>query len=294
MKSRFVYVLPSLVLALLAVGLAFYGLMSGPERSGSRPAQPQEPVPQPTPGHDYLLALNALQPGTVLAKTQFETVRSDIALADAIAAGDAPFGAPISRGLKAGELLTRSAFIDATVLQAALPPGTRAMAFSLDALSSVGGLVEPGDRVDLLGTVKGSRNGDTVTLGLSHNLEVLAVRGKVAGAEDDTSGNTDARRNQTMVLAVPDTDVAKLALAQTQTTLSVVASRPDAGALPAIKASSKDVPVAYLSDILPSVKPPATTRAGTGSSTAKQAPPPPPGTRVNIFEGSEKRSVYVR
>src|SRR5205823_4569768 len=66
----------------------------------------------------------------------------------------------------------------------------RAVTIRADATSTFGGLIRPGDRVDVLTTMaRGNAEGDRLTLPLLQNVLVLA-------AGRDTGGEAAAARNQ--------------------------------------------------------------------------------------------------
>ncbi|MHA7855921.1 Flp pilus assembly protein CpaB [Marinobacter shengliensis] len=298
MRSKFVYAAPSLVLALAAIGLALYGLMQSPETPVATPSAEQAPAQaveekEAAPVFRYLVAIEDLEAGTVLAQEQFQEFELSAALENALPPDQAPFGTSLNRPLKAGMVLSQASIDAGTPLQLSLADGARAMAFELNALSSIGGLIQPGDQVDIYGTFKGTGGIDTGTTRLMRNVEVLAVRGAL---EPGSDASDDAqRRNQTMVLSVPQAEVARLVLAASESRLSFVAARPE------LKATGEEAlddiagkaveeqQISLLTDIRPSAKP-----KPAPAQQPRQAPARNPGQEVKIYEGSGTRSVYVR
>ncbi|MDX5335536.1 MAG: Flp pilus assembly protein CpaB [Marinobacter sp.] len=298
MRSKFVYAAPSLVLALAAIGLALYGLMQSPETPVATPSAEQAPAQaveekEAAPVFRYLVAIEDLEAGTVLAQEQFQEFELSAALENALPPDQAPFGTSLNRPLKAGMVLSQASIDAGTPLQLSLADGARAMAFELNALSSIGGLIQPGDQVDIYGTFKGTGGIDTGTTRLMRNVEVLAVRGAL---EPGSDASDDAqRRNQTMVLSVPQAEVARLVLAASESRLSFVAARPE------LKATGEEAlddiagkaveeqQISLLTDIRPSAKP-----RPAPAQQPRQAPARNPGQEVKIYEGSGTRSVYVR
>jgi pilus assembly protein CpaB len=298
MRSKFVYAAPSLVLALAAIGLALYGLTQAPEPPAVAPSAEQEATAvvseeEKTPVYQYLVAIEDLEAGTVLAQEQFQEFELPVALDNVFSPDQAPFGTSLNRPLKAGMLLSESSVDSGTPLQLSLADGVRAMAFELNSLSSIGGLVQPGDHVDIYGTFKGSGGTDTGTTRLMRNVEVLAVRGTLEPGAD--SSDDAQRRNQTMVLSVPQADVARLVLAASESRLSFVAARPELKAtgeeaLDDIAGkAAEEQQISLLTDIRPSAKP-----KPAPATQPRQAPVRNPGQEVKIYEGSGTRSVYVR
>src|SRR5690554_1324264 len=111
MRSKFVYAAPSLVLALAAIGLALYGLTQAPEPPAVAPSAEQEAAAvvseeEKAPVYQYLVAIEDLEAGTVLAQEQFQEFELPVPLENAIASDQAPFGSSLNRPLKAGLLLT--------------------------------------------------------------------------------------------------------------------------------------------------------------------------------------------
>jgi len=112
---------------------------------------------------------------------------------------------------------------------------------------------------------------------------VLAVKGAMAAATSDQDREAQ-RRNNTVVLAVPKDKVPPLLLAAEEGSvrLAVVASDDKDGDKEAVASArdSKSKPV-YYKDLFPTTRAPA--------PQAKS-----PGQRVEVYEGSDSRSTYVR
>ncbi len=100
------------------------------------------------------------------------------------------YGAVVRSGIFAGEPLTAGGLVkpgDRGFLAAVLRPGYRAVAISIDARSGVAGLVFPGDRVDVLMSIKiiqkGEKKEEKITRRASEtvltNVRVLAVDQRV-------------------------------------------------------------------------------------------------------------------
>lgn len=180
--------------------------------------------------------------------------------------------------------------VDATPLQQVVAEGMRAMAFELDPLTSVGGLLRPGDRVDIMATFRGDSRDIAVSSPLLEQVQVLAIRGAIepdAAAEED-----DRRRNATMVLAIPEAQVGRVALAAAEARLQFVASSPDAGTPEAVAGTPSGRPPVFLADIRP-LSPDARARKKK-EAAAPSAEEEKPGLKVQVFEGSDARTVYVR
>jgi pilus assembly protein CpaB len=97
-------------------------------------------------------------------------------------------------------------------------PGERAMAIPVDGSLSLGGMLRPGHRVDILGTFqRGERRGERVTVTLLQNVTVLATGRAVRGA-----GAAEEARFRTVTLSVGMEESQLLAFATTQGSLSLV------------------------------------------------------------------------
>ncbi len=107
------------------------------------------------------------------------------------------------------------------------PPGKRAVTIGVDILSGVGGLVKPGDHVDILGVfaVPGGGDKSVLTMTLLQRVEVLAVGTQLSEREDEEEGGGHAANpaaNVTLALTPQDAQLilfARAAQAQLQLTL---------------------------------------------------------------------------
>ncbi|MBS8242176.1 Flp pilus assembly protein CpaB [Marinobacter lipolyticus] len=286
MNKRLIYALPATVLALVALGLAVAGLLaSGNKAPPAQPASVAEPVAEPrAPEYRYLVATGPLSPGVVMNEESFVAVTSSQPVVGAIPADEAPFGQIIRSRLGAGQMLTEVNLRNNSVLDSLVPEGHQAMAMAVDEVSGVGGLLRPGDRVDVTASFRRSDKDAPAALKLLRNVLVLAVRGVPYQGEADDEN--DARRNNTVVLSVPEAAVSRLLLASSEGSLRLAAVAP-APASPASEPATEtpsSVTAVYLEDLFPAKPEPAPVRRAS----------PPPATRVQLFEGTESRSVYVR
>jgi pilus assembly protein CpaB len=96
--------------------------------------------------------------------------------------------------------------------------GMRAVTFPVDIVSSVGGLLNPGDRIDLLASMRMQNRDGLVTLPLLDNLEILAVGEVFRGASD--------RRYQHITLELSPTNAARLLQARQEGSLTAVLRAP--------------------------------------------------------------------
>ncbi len=107
---------------------------------------------------------------------------------------------PIYKGepMVQGKLVAQASKTDLG-LSYIVPPGQRAMAISIDKVIGAGGLLRPGDRVDVLGVVSvastttTSSSSDKQVITVAQNIEVLAVEQALenqipVSAEDQSAG----------------------------------------------------------------------------------------------------------
>jgi pilus assembly protein CpaB len=107
-----------------------------------------------------------------------------------------------------------------TDLAMRIASGQRAMTIQVNGTLSMGGMLKPGHRVDILGTFarEGATRGDKVTVTLLQNLSVLAT-GKNLGATDRSEKKN---RFATVTLSVGLEEAEILSLATTKGALSLV------------------------------------------------------------------------
>ena len=125
---------------------------------------------------------------------------------------------PIQRG----EVLLQShaATKTGSSFSSMIPEGERALTFPVDQVSSVNGLLRPGDRIDLLITM--DENSKTYTLPLLTDVTVLAT----GEAVDELDAQERNDRYQTITLSVTSESAAKITHAREAGTLSVVLRSP--------------------------------------------------------------------
>lgn len=181
--------LATIALGLLAIlGAAFY-FLSG---SSSGPAQPVAAVPTPTPAPiDRWVAARNIPPRTILTSDMLrKAALTGPAPADAITKLEDVRGQITKEPIPAGQTVTLSSFTPSLgrVVPASfsIPSGLRAVAIFVDPDSTAAGLVDVGDRVDVIAThrLHQQKEGDTRVVGavdftagrlIASNLLVLGV-----------------------------------------------------------------------------------------------------------------------
>lgn len=132
-------------------------------------------------------------------------------------------GARLMLGVDAGQPVLTSYVTRGTVttgtFASQIGEGMRAVTFPVDMVSSVGGLLNPGDSIDLLATMRMQNQDGLVTLPLLDNLEILAVGEVFQGGND--------RRYQHITLELSPRDSARLLQARQEGSLTAVLRSPE-------------------------------------------------------------------
>lgn len=108
---------------------------------------------------------------------------------------------------------------------AKLPSGRRAITVPVDEVNSISGLIQPGDRIDLM--VSAKREGKTFLFPLMQNVAILAT-GSVAVAPKDWDGREASKRNfATITLEASPDDARKVLAAREVGKLAAMLRSPD-------------------------------------------------------------------
>lgn len=310
-----------LLLALAAIGIAVaVHLVLGAGRAGSAQAAPT-PVAANAP--KLLTVRGSLPPGHILQPGDLAEVRWPVGNppAGAIAAGSpeakALAGAVTRRSFAAGELLVRGSVIspgERGFLAAIVSPGHRAIALSVEAETSAGGLIWPGDRVDIILTQEIREDGvplaqQVVSETILENVRILSTDQKLGSATDSAEtveGKVEPRRVPTTVTVEVTPEQAERVtvggtLGRLHLTLRGVAAE-EAAAGPAEPADGVAAPVAVpgrkvtwaggVSPALGTVRPWAQTALSAApAAQAPTAPAQPKGdaarqSGVRVYRGS--------
>lgn len=299
MGSKLLYTLPALLLALLALILALVGLSREPTSAERKAPATEAATVKEAPAHRYWVVREPLEAGQTLTADKLAVVAADTPITGALSAGQSIDGQQVRSTVRAGELLTAHHLEAGGSLPANLPPGHRAIAIPVDNVTVAGGLLRPGDRVDVITAFRRSDKDAPVALVMLKRIEVLAVRGVMNNVDSDDDNN---RRNDTVVLSVPEARVSALMLASSEgkLRLAVVGGQdeePPSQPIPeqgpaaddrratsvAMNDTEDKAEPFYFEDFFPE---PPKARA--------PAPRASPGRRVQVFEGAESRSTYVR
>ncbi|MDX1802978.1 MAG: Flp pilus assembly protein CpaB [Alcanivorax sp.] len=289
MGARWLYMLPALLLSALAVILALIGLARHPDSSGkSAPGVVMQVTEDKVPDalkHSYWVATHELNIGTVIQKDDFRRVGVSVPLAQAVPADTPVEGELLRRNVREGEILAKTHLEAGNRLAQNVPAGFRAIAINIDNVSSIGGLLQPGDLVDVLASFRNGEDKKPTAMILLSSIEVLAVKGRIEDAPENTADDQQTRgRNATAVLAVPREDLVRLLVAdangQVRLAMAGAAQQHGQGEGPTPVAAGKDNSMTTkLEDLFPH-------RAVRSSAPSR-------GDKVEVFEGSTSRSTYV-
>jgi len=187
------------------------------------------------------------------------------------------------RSMVAGEVVLASKvseFGEKVTIVQSIAAGARAMAIKVDAVTAVGGLVTPGDFVDILLT-RGDDSG-LVTDTILRKVKVLAVD----QSSDETTEVPDVAATVTVEVTPEEGQV--LALAQRAGTMSLALRTPT---------STDEAPVdrLRLSDLVPEAPAPEPAPVVEVAAPVVQAePPPPPRKTVVIRRGTATEEITLR
>ena len=118
------------------------------------------------------------------------------------------------------------------VFSSRVKPGIRALTISVDEINSISGMLQPGDRIDLLLTARppsASGHGEAehdATVPLLQNLLVMATGRQVRPGADE---NGDARSFSSVTVEVTPSQAQRLIVAQRAGRLTAVLRNPDDG-----------------------------------------------------------------
>ncbi len=214
-------------------------------------------------------------------------------------------GAVVRRAVFKGMPLTWSSIVrpgQYGFLAAALRPNHRAVTILVNRATSQAGLIYPGDRVDVILTVKvnegNTRKTNTFTGTILEDIRVVAVNRQVESSlSSQTQSSRNASRNgaSTITLEVLPSEAERLILATSRGDVSLaMRSLTDA------RRREKRAPTAFENLLtLPSIEAkPKETPPPKPAPTPVAAPPPPPKeptqVRVQIYRGSAHEEVVLK
>lgn len=144
---------------------------------------------------------------------------------------DQHLGARIGQPMRSGEPLLAGAIVggEASTFSTRIRAGIRAMSVLVDEVNSVSGMLQPGDRIDLLFTVRppaapGMPPAQEVTSTLMQDLAVLATGRQIRADRGDSAG---MRHFTAITVEVSPTQAQELIVAQRSGKLTAMLRNPD-------------------------------------------------------------------
>lgn len=187
--------------------------------------------------------------------------------------------APISKGEQILLSKVGSGLQDFSSLAYRTPPGKRAITIPVDNISSVGGMIRPGDNVDVLGIipqageVEGKQVTQYVTVPLFQKVLVLAV------GSDIGAGTAKGEKIviNTITIALAPSDATMIAFIQEQGKLRFILRSPTDNEVFPIQSAGWDTLTEYLF--------PGMMRR------VQDADRPPPPPEVEVYMGTERKTM---
>jgi Flp pilus assembly protein CpaB len=200
-KNTVPIIIGAVLFGLLAIGLTFY-VLTGSNNGGPAPDAPTgtagtaatAATPAPSSGTSYVAA-RTIYPRTLITRDMLIESNNSSATAGAITDPNAIVGRLANRIIRAGQPLTADSVTNsvARVIPAniAIPIGLRGVAIWVDPDQTAAGLVDVGDRVDVIAThdLKAEKQTDQAVVGsteftagrtIVQDVEVLAVDRSIA------------------------------------------------------------------------------------------------------------------
>ena len=210
------------LLGFIAVGGVVLSLhMSSP------PTVAKTVVPQKVmePGMvEVIVPLEAIPPGATLEPKMFHRVKKpDVVVGPDIIRDFEDIKGLYSRGvLVAGQPVHRdflTSLQPVNALTASIPPGYRAIAISVDAISSVEGWAQPGARVDVIWVTRDL--GSQMAYVIAPNAKVLSANKRAEGSQAGSS-SSEGETPQTVTLLLSVRDAMRVRLASLNGRLALV------------------------------------------------------------------------
>ena len=258
---------------------------------------------EPADTRRVLAAARALPTGTLLVVEDLRAVHLDegevrdahrkVGEEGARAAARAFRGHVLRRKLEKGEPLVRSAVVgpgQSGFLAAVLGPGMRAVTIQVGPATGFAGLVDPGDRVDVILTaelpdtdldqVERATLGTVLARTILENVRVVAVDRRTDDGPDASKEGKKAQRTKmsTATLEVTPAQGNRLVLGGHEGKLAL--------AVRALAAGTRD-PHSETVDLYELLLPTGTRAPRARTQHTNEPPPPPPQTVVRMFRGTE-------
>jgi len=193
-------------------------------------------TPKPPRTVDVIVARHDLGKGDVVSATTVASRRipEEFVSSSAVRPGqfDSFNGMRLATALRAGEQLVAAAIVggDNLTFSHRVKPGIRALTIAVDEINSISGMLQPGDRIDLLFSARPPGETDVrsqepeATVPLFQSLLVLATGRQVRAGIDDRG---PPRSFSTVTVEVEPEHAQRLVVAQRAGKLTAVLRNPD-------------------------------------------------------------------
>jgi pilus assembly protein CpaB len=264
----------------------------------------EQPKVDPRPDIQIRIAAAELPAGLLLRDTDlaWKTVRPDALPQGAIVQGS-PQAARLAGALLRNKLTTGAVVLTGDIIQpdapgflaAVLAPGMRAVSVPIDDVSGNAGLIQPGDRVDMILTQNMQRGSQKAVVGetVVENVRIIAV-GSTFSPQRDASGN--ANRARTITVEVTPGTAEAVTVASRLGTLSLALrsfattdrdARPNDVATVVAQSANKDKPPVWGGDVSRALK----NEAEGTTPPAPSGIAPPPKRSITLMRGSNSQEL---
>lgn len=284
MNSRMLRILAVfLALGSVIVGYVGYKLSQQQNMQLSPESAVQSPV-LPENTHPVVIAVHALSPGHAINSDDLGIVPFPVRPEGAYEKPANLVGKIPTLAIAAGEAPLPRHFLPGSSLARAVRSGERAIAVKVDEVIGSGGLVQPGDYVDVLLYLRGGSKElpkSSAQVVLRH-ARVLAYGEAVIDTHEGT-GTNDARNanGRSAVLAVPVEQTSALMLAATAGTLRLAVYGVEEG-------------LSLAEGVPPATPAPRSVTLGELAKQSQTTVRRATGQRVTVFRGANKETVEAR
>jgi pilus assembly protein CpaB len=279
MSSRTLRIL-AVLLAIGSVMAGFFGYRLSQQPGMEQPMREDTAV-LPPDTHPVVVAVREIPPGTAIQPEDVSLVPLPVRPEGSFTATTDLVGKSPSLAIAAGEPPVQKHFLPGSSLSRAIRPGERAIAVKVDEVIGSGGLVQPGDYVDVLLYLRGGSQElprSSAQLVLRH-ARVLAYGETMIGAAS-SEGARDAG-GRSAVLAVPLEESASLMLAASAGTLRLAVYGAEEGQ--AVAAGHYQVPVEAAPITLSEL-----------AHQRRSERTEPAAAKISVFHGARKEVIEAR
>ena len=250
----------NLLLLVIAIGCGAIAVFAGQRYLGDRlEAERARLAPKPVRTVDVVVARRDLAKGDPISA---ETMAVRPIPLDYVASGairperfDDVQGGRLALPMRAGEALLASAIVggEQVAFSSRVKPGIRALTIAVDEINSISGMLQPGDRIDLLFSAKppdaarGHTQVPEATIPLFQNLLVLATGRQVRAGVDGRQPGQAGRSFTSVTVEIEPEPAQRLVVAQRAGKLTAILRNPD----DSTRMAGKAMDIRQLLDIAP-------------------------------------------